>query len=218
MKNIPMFTGTHGLATLVLREIGFSGNAYVMVRAVWNGQAAAFLQECYGFCVAVGAKAVYATWEEDLPGEPAWESIWMTRPKAGLPQGRDVDLEPLTPANGQRYLEVYNRCFRDVPAAASYDKESLRSLYGMDCAYLAKVDGKDAGVAEISKTGLEAIGVLPEFRGLGYDLALAVLPMVPATELKLKVSSTNKKALALYDRLGFAASGVEKRWWQVEKP
>ena len=38
MKDIPLFTSDCGLATLILREIGWSGSAYVLVRSVWNGR------------------------------------------------------------------------------------------------------------------------------------------------------------------------------------
>ncbi len=217
MKNIPVFTSSYGIATLILREISWNGTGYVLIRSVWNGQTAALLEECKGFCRAVGAEKIYAAWDlEPLPAEPAWEMLWMTRPKAGLPQPeKPIVPEPLTEENSADYLRIYNACFREVPCAASYDRRSLEPLYGEELAWLAKVDGVYAGVAEISKTGLEGIAVLPEFRGLGYELALAVLPMVPSTELRLKVAGTNHRAIALYERLGFSRAGVEKRWWKL---
>lgn len=217
MKNIPVFTSAYGIATLILREIPWNGTAYVLIRAVWNDEKAALLEECKGFCRAVGAEQIYASWElEALPAEPAWEMLLMTRPKAGLPETeKPVDLEPLTKENGEDYLRIYNTCFRSVPCAASYDRSSLDPLYGEDLAWLAKVDGVYAGVAEISKTGLEGIAVLPEYRGLGCDLALSVLDMVPSTELRLKVASTNYRAIALYERLGFTCMGAEKYWWRL---
>lgn len=217
MKNIPVFTSSYGIATLILREIPWNRTAYVLVRSVWNDQKAALLEECRGFCRAVGAEQIYAAWElEDLPAEPAWEMQRMTRPKAGLPAGEKPPvLEPLTKDNRDAYLRIYNTCFRSVPCAASYDYSSLEPLYGEDLAWLAKVDGEYAGVAEISKIGLEGLAVLPEYRGLGYELALAALPMVPSTELQLKVASTNQRAISLYERLGFVRADVEKRWWKL---
>ena len=216
MKNIPVFTSAYGIATLILREIPWNGCAYVLVRSVWNGQAAALLEECRGFCRAVGAKEVFAVYEtEELPAEHAYDMIAMARPKAGLPEGKPVELEPLTRENSGAYLEIYNSCFAAVPSAASYDRDSLEPLYGEELAWLAKVDGVYAGVAEISKEGLEGIAVLPEYRGLGYDLALAVLQMVPSTMLRLKVASTNSRALCLYERLGFSREAVQKRWYRL---
>lgn len=216
MKDIPMFTGQHGLASLVLKEVAVTGRAYVLVRAVWNGQTAAFLQECRQFCRAVGAKAVYASYElEELPAVHAYDMLAMEVKKADLPVGRPVELEPLTTENGQVFLDIYNSCFRDVIGAATYDRQDLQRLYDTDCAFLGKKDGVYAGIAEISKEGLEGIAVLPEYRGLGFDLSLAVLPMVPRAVIRLKVASTNDRALALYHRLGFAQTGPVSRWWSI---
>ena len=214
MKDIPLFTGTHGLASLVLREIGISGRAYVVVRAVWKGQTEAFLQECLHFCRAVGAEQVYASYDlEELPAAHAYDMVAMEMEKAALPKGDPVELEPLSPQNGQAFLDIYNGCFRSVTGAAAYGKEDLNRLFDTDCAFLAKKDGKYAAIAEISETGLESIAVLPEFRGLGYDLSLTVLPMVPRKTIRLKVASTNEKALALYTRLGFVQRETVSRWY-----
>lgn len=217
MKNIPMFTSSYGVATLILREIGWSGHAYVLVRSVWNGRTAQLLEECRGFCRAVGAEEIYASWEtNELPAEHAYDMIAMIRPKADLPEpAQSVELEQVTPETAEEYLRIYNRCFRDVPSAASYDRKSLEPLYGEDLAWLARVDGQFAGVAEISKEGLEGIAVLPEFRGLGRELALSVLPMVPSPTLRLKVASTNRRAMALYVRLGFVREKLERRWYRL---
>lgn len=217
MKNIPLFTGKHGMASLVFRELSFSGCAYVLVRAVWNGQVEAFLAECRDFCRAVGAKETFVCREDgELPGEPAYEVLRLCREKAGLPLPEQaVKLEALCPKNGNTYLDIYNSCFREVSGAASYDRQDLNRLCGQDCAFLAKVDGNYAGVAEISKTGLESIAVLPEYRGLGRDLSLTVLPFVPNTRLTLKVASDNERARTLYDRLGFAVEETEKRWYRL---
>ncbi len=216
MKDIPMFTGTHGIASLVFREIAVTGRAYAVVRSVWNGQTAAFLQECLDFCRAGGAEEVYAAYgTEDLPAAHGWDMLRMEREKAGLPAGKPVALEGLCPENGQVFLDIYNRCFRDLPGSSVYGAEDLKRLYDTDCAFLAKVDGNYAAIAEISEKGLESIAVLPPYRGLGYDLALAVLPMVPRKTISLKVASTNEKALALYKRLGFQVTDTTERWCRL---
>lgn len=219
MKNIPMFTGQYGMASLIFREVPWCGRAYIIIRSVWDGKTAAFLEECRQFCRIVGAEEIYASWElEELPAVHAYDMIAMEREKAGLPAPQtQIELEALSRENGERYLDIYNTCFRPVPSAASYDKTDLKRLYGLDTAYLAKVDGQYAGVAEISETGLEGIAVLPEFRGLGYDLALTVLPMVPRKTVQLKTATVNERAIRLYERLGFVRTGVLSRWWKLEK-
>ena len=211
-----MFTGAHGVATLVLKEIPWSGCGYVIVRSVWT-DAEAFLRECLGFCRACGAERVYASWEcESLPAEHAYDMVQMERPKAGLPLGGPVELEVLTKENATEFLQVYDRCFRDVPNAASYGQRDIARLLGEDTAYLVRREGVCAAIAEISKEGLEAVAVLPEHHGLGYDVTLAVLPMVPSKTLRLKVASTNERAVALYARLGFAETAILSRWWNVK--
>lgn len=214
MKDIPMFTGTHGMASLVLKEIAVSGRAYVVIRAIWNGQTEAFLQECLGFCRAVGAEEVYASYDlEELPASHAYDMIAMEVEKAALPTGSPVEPIPLTEENGQAFLDIYNACFRDFPGASTYGRADLLRILEKDCGFLAKKGEKFAAIAEISENGLESIAVLPEFRGLGYDFALSVLAMVPRKTVRLKVASTNEKALALYTRLGFVQTGILSRWY-----
>ena len=215
MKDIPVFTGAHGIATLVLKEIPWSGCGYVIVRSVWT-DAAAFLEECLGFCRACGAEQVYASWElADLPAEHAYDMIELQMKKSELPKGEPVELQELTKENSETFLQVYHTCFRQVPNAASYGKKDTARLLGEDTAYLVCKDGVCAAVAEISKTGLEAVAVLPEYRGLGYALTRTVLEMVPSVTLKLKTASTNARALRLYERLGFRQTQVLSRWWKL---
>lgn len=216
MKNIPVFTAANGTASLILQEIPISGKAYVLVRSVWTS-AAALLEECVSFCRIAGAETVFAAWgTEDLPGEHAYDLIAMTCEKRALPQPRQpLQPVPLTPDNGGDYLAVYNRCFRTVSGAATYGQKDLKRLYDQDKAWLVYRDGICAAVAEISEEGLEAIAVLPEFAGLGFDLAATVLQMVPSTTVSLKVASDNPRAGRLYDRLGFRKQGLVSRWWKI---
>lgn len=217
MKNIPLFTSSYGLATLILREISWSGRAYVLVREIWNDAGAALLDECRSFCRAAGAAEVFAAWAEGnqaLPAVHAYNMLEMSCAKAALPVG-SLPLEPLCPENAEAYLEIYQQCFRDVPSAASYDHKSLEPLYDEDLAWLVPVEGGYGAIAEISRAGLEGIAVLPEHRGLGYPLAATVLQMVPNSTVHLKVASTNHRALMLYRRLGFTESGLARPWYQL---
>lgn len=216
MKDIPVFTGAHGIATLVLKEIPWSGCGYVIVRSIWT-DAEAFLRECLGFCRACGAEQVYACWEcEALPAEHAYDMLRLEREKEGLPMGAPLEPEVLTKENSEEFLQVYDRCFRNVPNAASYGEKDVKRLLGEDTAWLVHREGVCAGIAEISKEGLEAVAVLPAYRGLGYDLTLAVLAMVPSKTIRLKTASTNDRAMALYHRLGFCETEVLSRWWRLK--
>lgn len=215
MKDIPVFTGSHGIATLVLKEIPWSGCGYVIVRSVWD-DAAAFLEECLDFCRACGAEQVYASWEmAELPAPHAYDMVELQMKKSELPAGNSVETEELTKENSGAFLDVYNRCFRTVPNAASYSQKDTARQIGEETACLVFRGGVCAAIAEISKEGLEAVAVLPEYRGLGYDLTRTVLEKVPSVTLKLKTASTNERALRLYARLGFRQTAVLSRWWKL---
>ena len=215
MKDIPVFTGAHGVATLVLRQIPWSGCAYVLVRSVWT-DAAAFLQECLGFCRACGAKQVFASWElEELPAEHAYDMLQMQMEKADLPQAEPVAVQSVTKENAPAFLELFNRLFCPIPNAAAYTGQDLSRLTAEQTGFLVYRAGHPAALAEISKQGLEAIAVVPQAKGLGYPLAATVLQMVPSKTITLKVASTNEPALRLYARLGMEQTAVLSRWWKL---
>ena len=62
MQNIPIFTGVHGMATLILKEIPVSGYSYVLVRSVWKDNLPGLLAEAVVFCPGGGALAVFPSY------------------------------------------------------------------------------------------------------------------------------------------------------------
>lgn len=217
MQNIPVFTASHGMASLILREIPFSKRAYILIRAVWNGQTEGLLSECTAFCRMAGAEQVYASdGVNDLPGTHAYDVISMACSKDRLPPPeRPVELVPVSPQNGSTYLEIYNTCFRELVGAASYDSRDIRRMITEKKGFLARREGNFAGVVELDADGIAGIGVLPQYRGLGYDLALTALCGLNREVLRLKVADTNERALALYRRIGFEPEKLVSRWWLI---
>lgn len=70
MKDIPVFSCPDGIATLILREVPFRGEGYILVRGVF-GTLEGLLAECAGFCRAAGAERLFAAGEADFSGYPA---------------------------------------------------------------------------------------------------------------------------------------------------
>lgn len=62
MKDIPVFSCPDGIATLILREVPFRGEGYILVRGVF-GTLEGLLAECAGFCRAAGAERLFAAGE-----------------------------------------------------------------------------------------------------------------------------------------------------------
>lgn len=215
MKDIPIFTGEHGVATLILREIPHQGRAYVMLRTVWRLEA--FLDECRNFCRMAGAESVYVTGNEDLSGLPLVHEMqrWTCRRADLPPLAEPVDLAPLSDENREEYRTLYNQLFAQVPNAATCTVQELQRVQREEQAALAVAAGRTAGLVQWTDGRLEAIGVVPDFHGLGYRLALTVLHQMTAETVELQVSSANEPALRLYKRLGFRHAETLSRWYDL---
>ena len=219
MNNIPVFTGQGGTATLILREIPISGKAYILLRTVLPGQAENLVAECASFCKMCGAEEIFASWEDgDLPFLPPAYDIYLLHVlKSALPEGKPVQLTPMTPENDAIFQRIYNRCFSHVSHALSYDRGQIARIYREhQKAFLALDEKKKPyGIGELHGDELAAIAVLPKYRGTGTDLAISLLQLCPGEELRVTVASDNDAAMRLYERLGFHLTGVESRWFRV---
>lgn len=219
MNNIPVFTGQGGTATLILREIPISGKAYILLRTVLPGQAENLVAECASFCKMCGAEEIFASWEDgDLPFLPPAYDIYLLHVlKSALPEGKPVQLTPMTPENDAIYQRIYNRCFFEVSHALSYDRGQIARIYREhQRAFLALDEKKKPyGIGELHGDELAAIAVLPKYRGTGTDLAISLLQLCPGEELRVTVASDNDAAMRLYERLGFHLAGVESKWFRV---
>ena len=59
MRDMPFFTTRLGVSSLTLSQIPYTKQAYIRIQD--SREPEAFLQECLGFCKALGAEKVYAT-------------------------------------------------------------------------------------------------------------------------------------------------------------
>lgn len=222
MNNIPVFTAQGGTATLILREISISGKAYVLLRTVLPGMAENLAAECASFCRMCGAEEIFASWADgDLPFlSPAYDIYLLHVSKSALPEGKPVQLVPMTPENDAIYQRIYNRCFSHVSHAISYDRGQIARIYREhQRAFLAlDAENRPYGIGELHGNELAAVAVLPKCRGTGTDLALSLLQLCPGEDLKVTVASDNEAAMHLYEKLGFHMSGVESKWFQVLSP
>lgn len=219
MNNIPVFTSQGGTATLILREIPISGKAYVLLRTVLPGQAENLAAECASFCKMCGAEEIFASWEDgDLPFlAPAYDIYLLHVAKSALPEGKPVQLVPMTPENDAIYQRIYNRCFYHVSHAASYDRGQIARIYREHQRAFLALDERERpyGIGELHGDELAAIAVLPKYRGRGMDLAVALLQLCPGEDLHVTVASDNDAAMRLYEKLGFHLFGVESKWYVV---
>lgn len=113
MKDIPVFSCPDGIATLILREVPFRGEGYILVRGVF-GTLEGLLAECAGFCRAAGAERLFAAGEADFSGYPAAIRILERRaPRESLlPAPEAVRLVPVTEETAADWAREYNARFR----------------------------------------------------------------------------------------------------------
>ena len=142
-------------------------------------------------------------------GECRWSRVGLP------PRGELVGLTRLEDSNTETFRTVYNRLCAQIPNAATCTPQEVERIQREERAALAVVEGQIAGLAQWTDGRLEAIGVEPEFHGLGYRLALTVLHRMTTETVELQVSSANQRALALYQRLGFTKTETLSRWYDL---
>lgn len=217
MNNIPLFPSQGGTASLILREIPYSGKAYILFQTVIPENLEPMISECTAFCRACGAETCFVTRKDSsdsLPLPHSHDILLLSTDKSRLPQGSPIRLVPIQEDNDSIYINLYNRCFDSVSGAAFYDRGQIRRIYLLhQKAFLALMEnGTPFGFGELHENELAAVGVLPEYRGRGYDLTLALLQHCPGPEITLSVASDNSAALKLYGKLGFIQKELLSRW------
>lgn len=219
MNNIPVFLSQGGTATLILREIPHKAVAYILLQTVIPENLDRMVAECADFCRQCGAAVCAVSCRDkdiSLGPEPDYAIYQMTAAKKDLPAPAGIfTLTPMDQENAEAYCTVYNRCFQQVTNAVTYDRSHLqRIVREQQQAFLAMRDGVLQGMGELHGNELAAVGLLPEYRGRGRELVLALLEKCPGPELSLTVASDNRRALALYESLGFQIAGVESQWYR----
>ena len=218
MNNIPLYFSSGGTATLILREIPYSGRAFILIRTLLEDGLSALMEETRRFCMECGAKTCYISYADApkaLPLRHAYDILKLHIHKEELPSDLSLSLIPMTTENEREYMNIYNVCFQGSSHAMTYDYGQLQRIYrsGQKAFLAAMPDGSICGIGELHDNELAAIALLPEFRGNGRHLALALMQHCPGPEITLTVSSDNDAALALYDKLGFRVYETESSWY-----
>lgn len=213
MRNIPVFTGDFGAATLILQEIPRKGEAYCVVQWVQPGKTSEFLAECGRFCRMAGAQSVLATHLPELPAAPPQiRLLRMTCLRAGVP-GTDAALWPLLPENGGEFLRIYNEGMSGVPAAMSLQQEDLPRLLTQGGGYFVHRAGEVLGIGQVDgDTLLSLVSCRP---GAGRDVTAALISVMQGETVEMQVAESNLRARALYERLGFLTVGTGECWWEI---
>lgn len=213
MRDFPVFTTQNGVASLVLREVPYSGTAYITLRD--SRFPRELLEECVDFCKAVGAEKIYAAGHELLLQYPFSTAVWrMNRSLDGIPD-TDAALFPVTDRTLEQWRGIYNEKMADVPNAATMTREDGNELLKKGNGYFVHRNGELLGIGIASGEQVDA--VIATKPGAGEDVLLALCHALAGEQVILEVASENLRAIRLYDRLGFLKTAEISRWYDVSQ-
>ena len=213
MKDIPMFTTDYDVASLVLKEIPYRGQAYVRVLDVQPGQIRELIAECVSFCRMVGADAVYATGQDDLARWPVYTSVYEMQGDALVDWEKTENLFPVTEQTVTRWREIYNERMRGVDNAATLESRDEKRILESGGAYFVHRQGELLGIGWLDEGKL--LAVASAVPGAGERVMNTLMSLDEGGRLCLEVASTNERAIRLYERLGFIKTREISCWYRV---
>lgn len=211
MKNIPIFSTENGVGSLILREIPYKEVAYVRIES--SQAPRQFVDECVQFCRMAGAESVYAFGHPYLENYPFHTAIWRMQCSKDLLPDTDAALLPVTEETVDKWLAIYNERMRNVENSAFKTAADGKTLLERGNGYFVHRDDTLLGIGIAAENTIDAvISVVP---GAGKDVLLALNHALFAEQVVLDVASTNQRAIALYQRLGFVKTAERSRWYKI---
>lgn len=211
MKDIPFFTSQYGIAALTLREIPYTGRAYIKI--LDSRQPEVLLAECCSFCRACGAGQILASGDPVLEKYPVYATlIRMCRSREGMEEGGAM-LFPVTAETAHKWREIYNERMADIPNAAYMTSADEKTMPEKSDAYFVHRGGELLGIGRASGETIDAVAAVQP--GAGAAVVLALAELLTSDVANLTVAKENTRAVKLYERLGFTAVAETARWYQI---
>ena len=212
LKDIPMFDTETGVSTLILKEIPYKQVAYVKVQSVQPDGLGEHLRECVSFCRMCGAERVLASGHEGLEQWPVFCSV--TTMALGLPATMEygANLFPVTEATVGQWRSIYNERMGPVDNAATMTARDEKQILAGG-AYFVHESGELLGIGWMK--GSELLCIASVKPGAGERVTKTLLTLADSDRVILDVASTNRRAIRLYERLGFVPVGEKSRWYQI---
>ena len=211
MKNIPVFTSPGGVASLVLEEIPYKKEAYISIHEASDFEV--LVADCISFCKAIGAERIYASGDMPQNRYPIHTEVWMLSANCHKLPMTNASLVPVTENTLADWIEIYNAKMANVHNAATMNKEKIKKLLESKDAYFVYNDGLLIGICKGKNDKIEVIA--SAIKGGGMDVVLAMCNTLSVPMVYIDVASSNKKALDLYNKLGFLKQECISVWYKV---
>lgn len=211
MRDFPVFTTENGVGSLVLKEIPYSGIAYVTIRD--SSFPTEFLKECLDFCRAVGAAKIFATGHEVLENYPLYTSVIKMTASLNTIPDTEACLFPVTQSTLTRWRDIYNDRMKNVDNAAYMSDQAGRDMLSRGDGYFVHLGGELLGIGMASGEQIECVASV--ILGKGKDVVCALAHALMCDRVELNVASTNHRAIRLYESLGFIKTAEIARWYKI---
>lgn len=211
MRDIPMFTTENGVGSLVLKEIPYSGIAYVTIRD--SSFPTEFIHECAEFCKAVGATSVLASGHEIFESYAFHSAVVrMTAPWNTIPE-TDACIFPVTETTLSLWRDIYNDRMKNVDNAAFMSENTAKEMLKRGDGYFVHKDGVLLGIGIAADDRIDCIASV--VRGKGREVLSALTHALISDSVILDVASTNTRAISLYESMGFIKTLEVSRWYKI---
>ena len=211
MRDFPMFTTEFGVASLVLREIPYRQEAFILIQS--TQQPEELLQECISFCRIFGAEKIYARGHEIVESYPHHCTVYEMRGSIEVDESKVESLWPVTAETIGRWREFLNEKMRPVDNSGTLTKQGEQEILDTGGAYFVHRDGDLLGAGWLVDG--ELLLLASAQRGAGERVLHTLLSVTRPEPLRLDVVSTNDRAIRLYERMGMIKTGELRRWHRV---
>ena len=211
MKDFPVFTTEFGVASLIMREVPYRGEAYIIIQDTQEPEQ--LLQECVSFCRICGAEKIYIRGHEIMESYPLHCIVYEMRGFARVDESKVENLWPVTEETITQWREFMNEKMRPVDNSGTLVKKGEQEILDSGGAYFIHHAGELLGAGWLAGNELRLLAACK--RGAGERICHTLLSLIPGQEVKLDVVSTNGRATRLYEKLGFVRTAELRRWHRV---
>ena len=113
----------------------------------------------------------------------------------------------------ERWLSIYNERMADVPNAAYLDRKDGKEFLECGDCYFVHKDGKLLGIGKAAEDYVDVITSVEP--GMGETVMRALCSLLTGDMVRVVVASENKRAVGLYERMGFLKTQVVSKWYRI---
>lgn len=211
MRDIPVFCSEFGAASLILKKIPYTKEAYIRIQDTLQPEQ--LLKECREFCIAAGAEKVYATGNDVLRAYPRHTTLLRMQCARDFLGETDAALFPVQEDTAEQWRVIYNEKMLRVPTATYLSLLDIKKIASEGNAYFVHRNHTLLGIGLVQNGNIDAIASV--IKGAGEEVMLALCSAVQGDTVTLTVADNNLPAVNLYRRLGFLTVEELESWYKI---